>query len=205
MNQVRLSLLALTVAAAFSSQADAQTMGPGRLTAGIFGGGTLPSGDFNDEAGGGWHAGGLIKMRAYGALDVRLDGAYSKLGKKDIVGTIATVTTDTHIVQGTLDALVNLGPDSAAYPGDNTVSPYLMLGLGMYSLDYDAECTGTGCATFEDPGNKTHTGFNIGGGASIPVLGIRTFIEGRYHRIMRKASDGQSRAMVMVSAGVKFR
>jgi opacity protein-like surface antigen len=205
MKQVRLSLFALACAAAFSSLADAQTPGPGRLTAGIFGGGTIPRGDFTEEAGTGWHAGGLIKMRAYGALDVRLDGAYNKLAKKDLVGTIATVTTDTHILQGTLDALVNLGPDSAAYPGDNSVSPYLMIGFGLYQLDYDATCTGTGCPSFEDPGKPTHTGVNVGGGASIPLLGLRSFIEGRYHRIMRKTTEGQSRSMVMVSVGVKFR
>lgn len=204
MNHARLSLLAIAMVA-LASQAPAQTQGPGRLTAGIFGGGTLPSGDFNDEAGNGWHAGALLKMRMYGALDARLDGAYSKLGEKDLVGTIATVTTDTRVIQGTLDALVNLGPDSAAYPGDNSVAPYLMMGLGLYNLDYDAVCTGTGCATFEDPGKKTHTGFNVGGGASIPFLGLRTFIEGRYHRVMRKTSDGQSRAFLMVSAGIKFR
>lgn len=205
MNHARLILFAVTVTAAFSSRADAQVMGPGRPTAGIFGGGSLPSGDFNDEAGNGWHAGGLVKMRAYGALDVRLDGVYTNLGKKDIVGTLATVTTNTRILQGTLDAQVNLGPDSAAYPGDNTVSPYLMLGPGLYNLDYDATCRGTGCPDFEDPGKRTHTGFNVGGGASIPFLGLRSFIEARYHRIMRKTLEGQSRSMVMVSAGVKFR
>ena len=204
MNHARLSLLAIAMIA-LASTAPAQTPGPGRPTVGIFGGGSLPSGDFNDEAGNGWHAGALVKMRAYGALDLRLDGAYSKFGKKDLVGSIATVTTDTRLTQGTLDALVNLGPDSAAYPGDNSVSPYLMVGLGIYNLDYDAACSGTGCTNFEDPGKKTHTGFNIGGGASIPLLGARTFIEGRYHRIMRKTSEGQSRALVMVSAGLKFR
>ena len=204
MNHARLSLLAISMVM-LASQASAQTAGPGRLTAGIFGGGTLPSGDFNDEAGNGWHAGALLKMRLYGALDARLDGAYSKLAKKDLVGTIATVSTDTRVIQGTLDGLVNLGPDSAAYPGDNTVSPYIMLGVGLYNLDYDATCAGTGCTDFEDPGKKTHTGFNVGGGASIPLLGVRTFIEGRYHRIMRRTSDGQSRAFLMVSAGLKFR
>ena len=204
MNHARLSLVAMAMVT-LAFQAQAQTPGPGRLTAGIFGGGTLPSGDFKDEAGNGWHAGGLLKMRIYGALDARLDGAYSKLGKKNIVGTTATVSTDTRVIQGTLDALVNLGSDSAAYPGDNSVSPYVMLGLGRYNLNYDPTCTGTGCTSFEDPGKKTHTGFNVGGGGSIPLLGLRTFVEARYHRMMRRTSEGQSRAFLLVSAGIKLR
>lgn len=208
MNQARLPLVAITLMAALASHANAQTPGPGRPTAGIFGGGSLPSGDFNDEVGTGWHAGALLKMRAYGALDVRVDGAYSKFAKKDIVGTLATVTTNAHLIHGTLDGQVNLGPDSAAYPGDNSVSPYLLAGFGLYNLDYDATCTGTsgtGCAGFVDPERRTHSGVNIGGGASIPLLGTRTFIEGRYHRIMRKTTEGQSRAMVTISAGIKIR
>ena len=46
---------------------------------------------------------------------------------------------------------------------------------------------------------------NIGAGASIPFVGLRTFIEARYHRISRSSSDGGSRKMVLISVGVKFR
>jgi hypothetical protein len=204
MNHLRVSVLAITLAAFSASHAGSQE-GPGRLTVGVFGGVSLPSGDFNDEVGNGWHAGALAKMRAYGVLDVRVDGTYTKFAKKDIIGTIATVTTDAYVTNGTIDALVNLGTDSAAYPGDNSVSPYLLGGFGVYQLDYDATCLGTGCETFEEPGNRTHTGVNVGGGATFPLAGLRTFVEARYHRIMRKAAEGQSRGMVLISAGIKFR
>ena len=204
MNQTRLSVLALSFIAAFSTTARAQE-GFGRLTAGVFGGVTLPSGDFNDEVGTGWHAGGLIKARAYGVLDVRVDGTYSKFAKKDIVGTIATVTTNGRVVFGTVNALVNLGPDSAAYPGDNSAAPYILAGFGRYQLDYKASCVGEGCTTFEEPGKNTHNGINIGGGSTFPLGRVRTFIEARYHRIMRETTDGGSRAMVTISAGLKIR
>jgi hypothetical protein len=204
MNQTRLSVLALSLIAVLSTTARAQE-GFGRPTAGVFGGVTLPSGDFNDEVGTGWHAGGLIKARAYGVLDVRVDGTYSKFAKKDIVGTIATVTTNGRVVFGTVNALVNLGPDSAAYPGDNSAAPYILAGFGRYQLDYKASCVGEGCTTFEEPGKNTHNGINIGGGSTFPLGRVRTFIEARYHRIMRETTAGGSRAMVTISAGLKIR
>jgi hypothetical protein len=207
MNQTRLSVLALSLVAAGAlpvTTAGAQE-GFGRPTVGVFGGVSLPSGDFNDEVGTGWHAGALLKARAYGVLDVRLDGTYSKFAKKDIVGTIATVTTDGRVFYGTLNALVNLGPDSAAYPGDNSAAPYILAGIGRYQLDYKASCVGEGCTTFEEPGKKSHNGINIGGGSTFPFAGLRTFIEARYHRIMRDTTDGSSRSMVTISAGVKIR
>jgi hypothetical protein len=162
------------------------------------------SGDFKVEVGNGWHAGGLIKMRAYGPLDVRVDGTYVKLGSKDIVEDLATVSTDASIVFGTLNALLNLGPDSAAYPGDNSLSPYVLAGAGSYQLEYDFACEGQ-CTQFIFPGKRTHLGFNAGFGATVPLLGIRTFAEGRYHRIFRDIGDGGSRSMILISVGVKVR
>jgi hypothetical protein len=187
MNHVRQIVLAMAIPAAFAATAQAQ--GPGRPTVGIFAGVTSVNGDFKDEVGNGWLAGGLIKMRAYGSLDLRADGTYVKLGSRDLAGTAATVSTDASIVFGTLNALLNLSPDSADYPGDNHVT---------------AECTGS-CEGFIDPGKKTHVGMNAGFGATVPVLGIRTFAEARYHRISRKSIDGGARSMILISVGVKVR
>ena len=204
MSRLRLSLFAIALVSMTGTARAQDPTGFGRPTAGIFGGVSLPNGDFGDEVGTGWHAGGLFKMRAYKALDVRVDGTYMKFAEKKIVGTIASVETYGSIIQGTLNALVNLGPDSALYPGDNSVSPYILGGLGEYRLDYDAECTGQ-CTGFIEPGKHTHFGMNVGAGASIPFVGLRTFIEARYHRISRSSSDGGSRKMVLISVGVKFR
>ena len=202
MNHVRQIVLAMAIPAAFA--ATAQGQGPGRPTVGIFGGVTSVNGDFKDEVGNGWLAGGLIKMRAYGSLDLRADGTYVKLGSRDLAGTAATVSTDASIVFGTLNALLNLSPDSADYPGDNHVTPYVLAGLGWYELDYKADCTGA-CEDFIDPGKNTHFGMNAGFGATVPVLGIRTFAEARYHRISRKTIDGGARSMILFSVGVKVR
>lgn len=177
----------------------------GRPTAGIFGGVSFPRGAFDDEVGLGWHAGALAKIRVYGPLDARIDGTYSKFAKKDLTAEDATVSTNATVGFGTLSALLNLGTDSSAYPGDNTVSPYLIAGLGKYRLDFDAVCTGAACDDFIDPGIHTFWGLNVGGGATVPLAGLRTFLEARYHRIARDELDGGSRVMVLVSAGIKFR
>lgn len=192
-----------TVAA--PSGAQAQSGIGTRPTVGIYAGPSFPRGALDDEVGIGWHGGAFAKIRAYGPLDVRIDGTYGKFGKKELVGTDATVRTNATVGFGTLSGLINLGPDSAAYPGDNTVSPYLIAGGGRYRLDFDAVCTDASCGSFIDPGIHTFWGINVGGGATVPLAGLRTFIEARYHRISRDEIDGGSRVMVLVSAGIKFR
>jgi hypothetical protein len=206
MHQLRLSLLATALFALTAAEAVAQnTPGPGRPTAGIFGGYTAANGDFGDEVGNGWHAGALFKMRLYGALDGRIDGTYVKFAKKDIDAEDAVFHTDANTVFATFDAHLNLGPDSAAYPGDNSVSPHIVLGVGAYQVDYKVTCSGV-CTDFIGVEKKTHWGLNAGAGATVPVAGIRTFLEARYHRIMRDdVEDGGSRAMFLFSLGVKFR
>jgi opacity protein-like surface antigen len=208
MNHARLSLIAIALLALFSPTAHAQTAGLGRPTAGIFGGYTHPVGDLQDTSGEGWNAGGLIKMRVYGILDARLDGTYTKFGRKHIpveltTGGTATVHSKPTITYGTLTALVNMGPDSAAYPGDNSTSPYLFAGLGYYRLDFDFTCTGE-CQTFPETNAENHLGVNAGFGVTAPFAGIRTFLEGRYHRISRSNNEG-ARSFATLSVGVKFR
>lgn len=206
MRHLRLSLLATVLIALSAGNALAQPQpGLGRPTAGIFGGYSAATGDFGDEVGNGWHAGALFKMRIYGALDGRIDGTYVKFSKKDLDFTEAILTTDASTAFGTLDLHVNLGPDSAAYPGDNSLSPHLVAGVGAYRLKYKVTCAGE-CTDFEGPPDKTHFGMNIGAGTTAPIVGIRTFFEARYHRILRdQFTDGGSRSMFLVSIGVKFR
>src|SRR4029079_6692613 len=208
MNHARLSF-AFALVAALSLSAQAQIPGPGRPTVGVFGGYSHPIGDLQETSGEGWHAGGLFKMRVYGILDGRLDGTFTKFGQKHIpvdiaTGGSATVHSSPKISYGTLTALVNMGPDSAAYPGDNSTSPYLFAGLGYYHLDFDFSCTGE-CQTFPETSSENHPGVTIGFGITAPFTGIRTFLVGRYHRIYRNNADGGSRSFATLSVGVKFR
>lgn len=201
---VAFAALVVTAGAFPSMPAHAQGGFGSRATAGVFGGITLGNGEFGDEVGRGWHAGALAKTRAFGVLDLRIDGTYAKLGKKNFVGTTRTVSTNALITFGTVNALINLGADSAEYPGDNAVSPYIIAGGGAYRLDFDATCLGD-CATFSNPAVDTYFGLNFGGGATVPVAGLRTFVEARYHRISRSLAEGGARTIVLLAVGIKFR
>jgi hypothetical protein len=207
MNRARLSLLAIALLAAISTNVQAQFLA--RPTAAVFGGLTTPRGDFGDEVDNGWHAGILLKARAYRALDIRVDGVYSKFGKKHVIiplNTVDTVVfdTDASIPFGTLDAHLNLGPDSAEYPGDNTVTPHIVGGLGIYQLDYKLTCSGP-CEGFETVPKQKHMGFNVGGGATIPIGPLRTFVEARYHRVSRDPEDGDAFTLITLSGGIRIR
>lgn len=205
----RVSVLLVSLAfVASSTSANAQG-GFGRPTAGIFGGVATPRGTLSDEAGNGWTAGVFLKMRAYRALDIRVDGNYAKLGEKSFdipftTGDTAVGHLDTKIPFATLAVHVNLGPDSAEYPGDNTVSPHLLVGIGMYKLDYNFTCVGP-CEGINTIPTENHFGVNVGGGATIPLLGVRAFVEGRYHRISQKPEFGDARTFITLAAGLKIR
>ena len=175
---------------------------------GIYGGGTLPLGDLKDDTNTGWHAGGLLKARVTGSIDARLDVAYAKFGSKEFNLGTATVNSESNLLFGTLNAELNLGPDSAAYPGDNSISPYITAGPGVYRLDFEATCSGV-CTGFNGDAESTmKVGVNIGAGANIPLRGFHTFAEVRYHRFSAEfpstGEDG-SASMLTASAGVKFR
>ena len=207
MKQARLTLLAVLLLATVSSGAEGQ--GFGRPTAGIFGGIASPRGTLGDEAETGWNAGVLLKMRAYKALDVRVDATYAKLGAVDFdiplaSGETASGHLDTKVPFATLGMHLNLGPDSAEYPGDNTVSPYMLAGVGMYNLDYQFTCEGS-CSEIQTIPTENHFGVNLGGGAGIPIFGIKAFVEGRYHRISQKPEFGDARAFITISAGLRIR
>jgi opacity protein-like surface antigen len=207
MKQARLSLFAVILLAVVSPSLEAQ--GPGRPTLGIYGGIASPRGVLGDEAGNGWNAGVLLKMRVFKALDLRVDGAYAKFAALDFDIPIASGDTafghlDAKVPFGTLNIHLNLGPDSAEYPGDNTVSPYVLTGIGIYKLDYQFTCEGT-CSAIETIPTENHFGLNLGGGASIPIFGLKAFVEGRYHRISQKSEFGDDRSFITISAGLRIR
>jgi len=208
MKHARLSLIAALLVGAVTTDAQAQLFA--RPTVGIFGGLASPRGTLDDEAGSGWNAGALFKMRAYRALDIRVDGTYAKFGAVDfdiplVSGDTAVGHLDPKIPFATLDAHINLGPDSAEYPGDNTVTPHFLVGVGVYKLDYNFTCTGPCVDEIRIIPTENHFGLNVGGGATIPLLGIRSFVEARYHRISQKPEFGDARTFITISAGLRIR
>jgi len=136
--------------------------------------------------------GGFGKIRVYGPLDLRIDGTYSKFGNKDIVDIGGTVTTRSSVQFGTIGGVLNLGTDSAAYPGDNSVSPYLIAGVGFSRI---------GCVGRSDCGVYTQMGWNAGLGMRLGLFALRGFTEARLHCVPKSEAED---CYIPVTVGLRF-
>ena len=205
MRKVPLLLLAgITAFLTVSASAAAQIRKP---QLGIYGGGALPRGDFKVETDYGWTVGALLKVRVTRAIDARVDGNYARLGSQSIEFANADVESESELTFGSLLVELNLGPDSAAYPGDNSVSPYINAGPGLYQYKFEGTCTGE-CEGFLESGDKSKIGFSLGFGANIPFRGFPLMAEARYHRFGTVFPIGQverTATMFTVTAGFKIR
>lgn len=178
---------------------------------GLFGGATLPRGDISEETDPGWNAGALFKVRLTRSIDARIDGTYSKLGSQFVEFSNAEVESESELAFGTLLVELNLGADSAAYPGDNSVSPYINAGPGIYQLRFEGACQDLSpgaCDGFGESGDETGLGLTIGFGANVPFHGIPLFAEVRYHRfgtVFPITQVEQTAAFFTISAGFKIR
>lgn len=196
--------IAVTLLLAPTDRAGAQIREP---QLGVSGGATVPIGGFKEETGIGWNAGGLLKVRVWKAFDLRVDGLYSKLGSRNLEFANATVNSESNLTVASLLLELNLGPDSAQYPGDNHISPYINGGPAWYRYEFEGVCTGD-CTGFAQEGEETKIGFNAGFGANVPYRGFPLFAELRYHRFSTLYPVTQVNAtatLLTVSAGFKIR
>ncbi|MBW3629979.1 MAG: porin family protein [Gemmatimonadetes bacterium] len=74
---------------------------------------------------------------------------------------------------------------------NSPLSPYIITGLG----GYHATCGGATCTS------STRLGWNAGLGTKVMVLGLRTFVEGRYHSADRHSGDAN---YFPITLGVTF-
>jgi Outer membrane protein beta-barrel domain len=132
-----------------------------RVSLNVAGGVSLPQGDLADQVSPGWH--GLATVDLGSPMlpqGLRFDLAYAQFGFDDAVGS-----GNTSVMSGTLNFTYRL-------PSSNSpLSPYLIAGLGAYRTD----CTLATCDA------ATRYGWNFGLGTKLYVLGLRSFVETRYH------------------------
>jgi len=145
------------------------------ISVGVGGGVSLAQGDLRDAVNAaGWHALGTVAVSTLmQPLGLRLDVAYNQFAFGD---QLRTALGDGHQSTGsaTLNATYRL-------PMTNSpASPYLISGLGAYQ----SRCSlGPGCDA------TTRFGWNVGLGAKLSALGVRSFIEARYHRTARGGQE----------------
>ena len=145
------------------------------VSLGLAGGVSLPQGRFDDGVDVGWHA---LATLALGTpmqpLGLRLDAAHNEFGFAGAGGAGAPATGSQRTTSVTLNPTYRL--PSAGWP----LAPYLVGGAGAYRLGCggDAACDAT-----------TRFGWNAGLGTRIAGLGLRAFLEARYHRVALQGGD----------------
>ena|SRR5919204_4816317 len=129
----------------------------------IAGGLAIPTGDLANRVNTGWHGLATVSLssptQVYG---LRFDAEYNRFGV-DATSPIGRLTT----TSGTINLTYRL-PSV-----DSPFSPYLITGLGAYVTECSAA---SGCGT------AAHYGWNVGLGTKLYVMGVRSFLEARYHR-----------------------
>jgi hypothetical protein len=137
--------------------------------------------DFNNI---GYNVGGGVNIGIpFLPFGLRLDGAYNGFGIRNGGG-------DTRIIMGTADAVFNIGPAPLA-------APYLIGGVGIYSRAFSTPGSGYGPS-------QNAFGLNGGGGLRIPLSGITTFFEARYHIMLGSAAEAANYQFVPVTVGIAF-
>jgi opacity protein-like surface antigen len=199
----RLSLIAAASSAfGVSFPALAQTgmdTFPKPISVGILAGGSIPTGDFTNGAGAGWHVGGLAEWHSpLIPIGIRGEVAYHQFGSKDFTVSGVTYTVSPSIIPVTLNALLSAPMNQAS-----TARPYLIGGVGIYNERASCNnCVNSGL-TFSTSQNKF--GLNGGAGISFLLSGFSSMMEARFHYILdSQGSGGPHTTFVPISFGIVF-
>lgn len=160
------------------------------VSLGLFAGATVPLGDLADDyATTGWHIGGLLQWNSPSApFAFRGDVAYHDFG---IDNDLADEQAPSMVV-GTLNALW-------LFPTMSAVRPYVIGGAGVYNER---------CSICQ---SQTKLGLNGGLGITVPLSGVTTMIEARFHMILdSQDAVGNTPAFsnstfIPISVGILFR
>jgi hypothetical protein len=201
---IKLPVCLATAVGALGSPAEVEAQTASRRDSGVaaYGGVVFPLNDLRDSAKTGYHFGGMFDRRVSKSLAIRLDVAFNKFSDKTLSEAPTFREVGTNLLFGTVGAEV--------FPGGATqsnlsrpVSPYLLFGLGVYSLRFDHVCRGPACVGSERVGTtSTSPGFNVGAGSVMAVRGWSTFVQAGYHIILPKH---RSTRLLLTSLGVRFR
>jgi len=148
---------------------------------GIAAGLAAPVSDLGNVADAGYNLAAHLNLGApLIPIGVRLEGAYNSFNGKSSLAS----TSQVHILSGTVNAQVALGPSGA--------SPYVIGGVGLYKRSFTNTTTSNG--------DRTAGGFNLGAGLRFPLGVMSTFVEARYHKILGDV-DTQ---FVPITFGINF-
>jgi hypothetical protein len=158
-------LLALGVSAPASLHAQIR---PFRI--GVGGGPAMPLGESGDQLILGWNALATLSVGVPTLpLGLRLDAAYNEFGfERALLGASGGPPGSQRVTSFTVNPVFKLPTEG------QLAAPYFIGGVGSYSLG----CTESSAAC----SSSTHVGWNVGGGATFQLFGLRAFAEARFHR-----------------------
>lgn len=187
MTKSLLAVLILFLSAIGSNAALAQTEPAGPMWAlGANIGYDLPTGDFNDAYKGGLTLGGNASYMFTSKYGLELGVEWSKFSASDDLVSALEEASGT-----TADASFKFLPvmvDFVEYfPVNARLVPYVKGGLGIYFETAELEIGGE-----KDTRNENDFGFNLGGGARIPINKMVSVDAGlRFHNVMTEDKSTQ--------------
>ena len=189
-----------------SYEAEAQIAPTTHFGAGIYTGASVPLADFTDSAKAGYHVGGTVDRTVNKFLDLRIDVAFNKLSDKTLSEGTTFREVGTNLLFGTLGAKVHPVRDAPSARGGSRISPYLLVGVGIYWFHFDFVCRGLACTGPEREGQSaTNLGFNASAGAIGRVRGVRPFFQVGYHAIVSNGRQNDHNALMLASLGLQLR
>jgi opacity protein-like surface antigen len=151
------------------------------------GGLTLPSGDFDDLVGTGWHGLAAVGFQpADFPLGFQIDGMYQRFG---FDGVPDGFDANFQIIQGTANAVYTFTTAE-----ESTFHPYLIAGVGLYNQKATGDDVG-------DIDSETDFGINGGAGFDFQLGSVGLFIEGRFHNVF---GDPENSNFIPITAGIRF-
>lgn len=189
-----LTALALLIAAPNAGAQRARANSSSRSITWSAGAGmSVPTGDLSNGAASGFHVQGTSGYHRLGwPIDVRAEVAYHRFGEKDFTvagarpGQTIAYTGRSSSIAGVVDA-------SYALNSIGRMKPYLLGGPGVYNTRAELTRTGSPSTT----SSETKVGLNVGGGMNFSLLGRRTYLEARYHKV-------DQAAWVPITFGIRF-
>ncbi|HEY2065314.1 MAG TPA: hypothetical protein VGG84_05105 [Gemmatimonadaceae bacterium] len=159
----------------------------------VSGGLSMPVSDLSDQVNSGYNLNlGLNVGAPIVPVGARVELGYNSFDGKS-GGFFGGGTA--RIISGTANAILNLGPTSAA--------PYLIGGLGIYNFHGSTTFT-TLSGTTTASSDNTKAGVNVGGGLRFPLGGISTFLEARYHVMLGDKADFTNSQFIPITFGIQF-
>ena len=173
---MRRSLIGLGLLTMFAAPVTAQRP----LSLHLAGGASLPAGAFGDATTSGWHAlAGIAVGALMHPIGLRVDVAHNRFGL-EASSDSRSVTSYTANVTYRLPMT------------NSPLSPYVITGAGAYTL---------GCLGVIACGSNTEFGWNAGLGVKFAGMGIRGFVESRFHAVNE---DTGNLRYVPLTLGVSF-